>query len=246
MEEVRRRQNMWFMIAWSFEPERPLLIKYDLALCFIYWRFGLTPVLLQKSLPVAYFMDTESSSTFCALLIPLNRNRCGMRTFRGGELSTDKRNVMYWLCVPVDSCTKFRCCISWDVVCILPQSNGLRCHWYFVSGMLCESVAKGHATWAASYLFSFPYLSPAVCVLYWLQRSEKSLPLQGASFLLCLLEHKVIILWWYCSHNTTVLSSVYNLSTSTTCFGQCCIGHHQVGYNLSEKLYRYDITQNSY
>jgi len=33
------------------------------------------------------------------------------------------------------------------------------------------------------------------------------------------------------------------LSTSTTCFGQCCCGHHQVGYNLSEKLYRYDKTE---
>ena len=27
---------------------------------------------------------------------------------------------------------------------------------------------------------------------------------------------------------------------------ECCCGHHQVGYNSSEKLYRYDITQNNY
>ena len=58
-----------------------------------------------------------------------------------------------------------------------------------------------------------------------------------------LLEHKVIrvILLGYSSNNTTILSSVYNLST--TCFGRCCCGHQQVGYNLSEKLYRYDITE---
>jgi len=56
-----------------------------------------------------------------------------------------------------------------------------------------------------------------------------------------LLEPKVIILRGYSSHNTDILSAVYNLST--TCFGQCCCGHHQVGYNLSEKLYWYDITQ---
>ena len=61
---------------------------------------------------------------------------------------------------------------------------------------------------------------------------------------LCLLEPKVIILQGHSSHNTIILPGVYNLSTSTTCFGQCCCGHHQVGYNLSEKLYRYDITQN--
>jgi len=68
--------------------------------------------------------------------------------------------------------------------------------------------------------------------------------LQGASSLLCLLEPKVIIVQGYSSPNTTILSGVYNLST--TCFGQCCCGHHQVGYNLSDKLYRYDITQNYY
>ena len=61
--------------------------------------------------------------------------------------------------------------------------------------------------------------------------------LQGASSLLCLLEPKVIIVQGYSSPNTTILSGVYNLST--TCFGQCCWGHHQVGYNLSEKLYTY-------
>jgi len=55
---------------------------------------------------------------------------------------------------------------------------------------------------------------------------------------------KVIILYGYSGHNTAILSAVHNLST--TCFGQCFCGHHQVGYNLSEKLYRYDITQNNY
>jgi hypothetical protein len=69
------------MSVWSFEREQPLVINYGLAQYFTYWHFGLTPVLFQKSLPVAYFMDTESRSTFCALLIPLKRNRCGMRTF---------------------------------------------------------------------------------------------------------------------------------------------------------------------
>jgi len=39
---------------------------------------------------------------------------------------------------------------------------------------------------------------------------------------------------------TTIVSAVYNLST--TCFGHCCCGHHQVGYNLSEKIYRYGTT----
>jgi len=48
---------------------------------------------------------------------------------------------------------------------------------------------------------------------------------------------KVIILEWYGSHNT----GLYNLST--TCFGQCCCGHHQVGYNVSGKLYKYNTEQ---
>jgi hypothetical protein len=61
---------------------------------------------------------------------------------------------------------------------------------------------------------------------------------------LCLLEPKLITVPVYSSHNTAILSGVYNLSTA--CFGHCCCGHHQVGYNLSEKLYRYDITQNNY
>jgi len=65
--------------------------------------------------------------------------------------------------------------------------------------------------------------------------------LQGAASQLCLLEPKVIILKGYSSHNTIILPSVHKLSI--TCFGQCCCGHHQGGYNLSEKLYRYDITQ---
>ena len=48
--------------------------------------------------------------------------------------------------------------------------------------------------------------------------------LQGASSPLCLLAPKVIILQGYSSHNTTIISGVYNLST--TCFGQCCCVHH--------------------
>jgi len=58
---------------------------------------------------------------------------------------------------------------------------------------------------------------------------------------LYLLEYKVIILQGCSSHNTTTLSAIYNLST--TCFGQCCCGHHQVAYNLSEKLYGYNREQ---
>jgi hypothetical protein len=38
--------------------------------------------------------------------------------------------------------------------------------------------------------------------------------------------------------NITILSEVYNLSISTTRFGHCCSGHHQVGYNfIREAIY---------
>jgi hypothetical protein len=54
--------------------------------------------------------------------------------------------------------------------------------------------------------------------------------------------HKVIIPQGYNSHNTSILSSVYNLST--TCFGHCYCGHHQVGYNLSENWKEYEVKHN--
>ena len=51
---------------------------------------------------------------------------------------------------------------------------------------------------------------------------------------MCLLEPRVIILSGYSSRNTTVLSGVYNLST--TCFGHCCCGHLQSFlYSFSDK-----------
>lgn len=141
--------------------------KYGLALCFMYWRFGLTLVPFQKSPPVAYFMDTESSSTFCALLVPLNRNRCGMRTFRGVERSTDKCNVPHWLCAPVDPCTKFQCCISWDLMYILLQSSQMVLGVAGVLSLACyATVLKTHAIWAVVFWHSFLYL-PAIDVSYW-------------------------------------------------------------------------------
>jgi len=48
-----------------------------------------------------------------------------------------------------------------------------------------------------------------------------------------------------CADGTYFPNNLSNLSTSTTCFGQCCCGYHQVGYNFSEKQYRYDTTQNN-
>ena len=40
----------------------------------------------------------------------------------------------------------------------------------------------------------------------------------------------VIILKGYSSHNTTISSDVYNIST--TCFDHCCSDHLQVGYKF--------------
>jgi len=47
---------------------------------------------------------------------------------------------------------------------------------------------------------------------------------------------QVMILQGYSGRNTTTLSGVYNLSP-TTCFGHCCCGHHQVGYNFYQRSY---------
>jgi len=59
-------------------------------------------------------------------------------------------------------------------------------------------------------------------------RQNKIRDFQIASSPLCLLEDVAVVTQLYAR-------CTYNLSVSTTCFGHCCCGHLQVGYNFCQR-----------